>query len=106
MAKPNQNPMKKSKVSYLVAMLAVVVSLFCFGFGKKEKTAEEFMQIAAAGGNLVIDANGKSVEDLMKIAAVSRGSNRSLQLKNCGGFSTSDLIKIAAVGQGRVVMEF
>lgn len=98
--------MKKSKVSCLVVALAIVISLFCFGFGKKEKTTEEFMQIAAAGGNLVIDATGKNVEELMKIAAVSGGSGHSLQLRNCGGIATTNLMMIAAVGQGHVTMEF
>jgi hypothetical protein len=30
---------------------------------RKERTTEEFMQIAAAGGNLVIDAAGKNVDE-------------------------------------------
>ena len=100
------NSMKTNKMSYAVIVLAIAAALMSVGFGKKEKTFDDLTQITGAGANLVIDATGRDSDDLMRLAAVCRGSRHTLHLKNCSSFATADLMRIAAVGNGYVVMEF
>jgi len=89
---------------FLVAVIST--ALLCIGWGKKDRTTEDLMKIVAAGGGLVLDASGKEVTDLIKIAAICDNEHRTLHLKNVDAFETMDLIKIAAVGDGHVVFEF
>jgi DNA replication protein len=88
----------------LVALTATAA--VSVGWGKKERSNEDLIQIAAAGGGLVLDANGRDVAGLMQIAAISRKRESTLYLKNCGGMNTADLMNIAAAGSGHVVFEF
>jgi hypothetical protein len=96
----------KNRIWTCVLLLAVIsTATLCIGWGKKDRTTEDLMLIAASGGGLVLDASGREVNDLMKIAAVSGGG--TLYLKNCGGIETSNLMLIsAASGNGHVVIEF
>ena len=60
----------------------------------------ELLRIAAAGGGLHINCNGKLVSDLIRIAAAASGSHTIIVLENTGHFLVSDLIRIASAGQG------
>jgi hypothetical protein len=98
--------MNKKRLTCLLIVSVISTASLCIGWGKKDRTTEDFMKIAAAGSGLVLDAGGRDAGDLMKIAAVCGSSSRTLHLKNCGAFETADLMKIAAVGGGHVILEF
>jgi hypothetical protein len=98
--------MKKRTWTCLFFVAVISTAMLCIGWGKKDRTTEDYMKIAAAGGGLVLDASGRDASDLMKIAAASSMGGSTLYLKNCGGFETLDLMKIAASGSGHVVIEF
>ena len=62
----------------------------------------DLIRIAAAGGGLRIDCNGKMVSDLIRIAAASSVKHSVIVLENAGHILSADKIRIAAAGQGCV----
>lgn len=86
--------------------LLLVACVFLTGFGKKSKKPEDLMKIAAIGGSLVIDAESFAAEDMMKFAAVCKGSGAHLTLRHAASIADDNLFKIAAVGSGIVTFDF
>jgi hypothetical protein len=95
--------MNKRTWTCLLLVAVLSTATLCIGWGKKERTTEDLIKIAAMGGGLVLDASGRDANDLMRIAAVS---STTLYLKNCGGIETTNLMLISAAGSGHVVIEF
>lgn len=97
-----------SKRIWTSLLLVAVVSsaMVCAGWGKKDRSTEDLMKIAAVGGGLVLDASGRDANDLLKIAAATSGGGGTLYLKNCGGIETTNLMFIASAGGGHVVIDF
>ncbi len=62
----------------------------------------DLVRIAAAGGGLRINCNGKMVSDLIRIVAAGSDKQSTIVLENTAHLMVSDKIRIAAAGKGRV----
>ncbi|HEV2159562.1 hypothetical protein [Bradyrhizobium sp.] len=71
----------------------------------EQRSVEDLMKIATAGGGFKMDASKRSTEDLMKIAYCSKTSGARLTFTNMGHRQTIDLMKIASSGGGTVSFE-
>lgn len=60
----------------------------------------DLVRIAAAGGGLRIDCNGKMVSDLIRIAVAGSARHSIIVLENYEHILVSDRIRISAAGQG------
>lgn len=69
------------------------------------RTVEDLIEIAYAGGGLILDANSYSTDDLINIAYASKNKNATLIIKNISQKSTSDLVNIGYAGEGSVLFE-
>ena len=70
----------------------------------QNRTTNDLIRIAAAGGGFALDAAARSTDDLIRIAAAAREKGR-LVFRGLGARSTYDLIRIAAAGGGAVSFE-
>lgn len=70
------------------------------------KTTTELMKIALNGGNLIIDAQGKSTTALMEIVSMASASKVHVTIRNAGAKSTLDLKRIASLGPTYVTFDF
>jgi hypothetical protein len=68
----------------------------------RNRSTEDLIRIARAGGGFVLDAGNRTTDDLIRIAAAGRAP---IHLRGMNHFSTDDLIKISAAGKGTVVFE-
>lgn len=62
----------------------------------------DLVRIAAAGGGLRINCDGKMVSDLVRIAAAGSSKQSRIILENTTHLMVSDKIRIAAAGKGCV----
>jgi DNA replication protein len=62
----------------------------------------DLIGLAAAGGGMRVNCQGKMISDLVRIAAAASGKKAILILENTKTIMVSDKIKIAAAGQGCV----
>lgn len=63
----------------------------------------DLVRIAAAGGGLKINCQGKMVSDLVRIASAASSKKSIVLLENTENIMVSDKIRIAAAGQGCVI---
>lgn len=63
----------------------------------------DLVRIAAAGGGLRINCQGKMVSDLVRIAAAGSSKRSIIILENTKHIMISDKVRIAAAGQGCVI---
>ena len=96
--------MNKKIVGSLVVLL--ITCVFVTGFGKKSKKPEDLIRVAAMGGGLIIDAENFAADDMIKFAAVCKGSGARLTIRHATSIADDNLFKIAAVGSGIVVFDF
>lgn len=69
-------------------------------------TTIDMIRVVAAGGGLRVDCKGKTIMDLIRIAAVAKQNNSGfLVLTNTQNMSTMDMIKISAAGKGHVLFD-
>jgi DNA replication protein len=64
------------------------------------KSVDDLIRIANAGGGLHLDASRYPTDDLIRIANASSNKGARLHLVNTGKKSTDDLIRIANAGKG------
>jgi hypothetical protein len=69
----------------------------------RNRSTEDLIRIAGAGGGFVLDAGNRTTDDLIRIAAAT--GRAPIHLRGMNHFSTDDLIKICAAGKGTVVFE-
>lgn len=62
----------------------------------------DLIRIAAAGGGMRINCQGRMVSDLIRIAAAASIRHSVIILENADNILVSDKIRIAAAGQGCV----
>ena len=62
----------------------------------------DLVRIAAAGGGLRIDCNGKMISDLVRIAAAGSDKRSIIVLENTKHITIANKVRIAAAGQGCV----
>jgi hypothetical protein len=66
------------------------------------KMTDDLVKIASAGGGFELNANGRKIEDLIKIAGAARSGNCVVIMTGVGRMPTSDLLAIAKAGPGHV----
>jgi len=70
------------------------------------KNVDDLIQIASAGGGLVIDANLLTTTDLIRVASYAAGKGSRVIMKGVSSMSVQDLEKIAHSGYGAVIFDF
>jgi len=70
-----------------------------------DRTTEDLVRIAEAGGGFRLDAAARSTEDLATIAAAASSWGVRMVFVGMTGRSTDDLVRIAAAGEGTVEFE-
>lgn len=68
-------------------------------------TTDSLTKIAAAGGGLIIDCKGYTVDSLVKIAVATKGKGGKLILTNTTGYTVDSLVKIGTAGAGNVIID-
>jgi hypothetical protein len=68
-----------------------------------DKSKEELIKIAVAGGGFVLDAESKPQEDLVAIAGAASHEGATLILRNASKKTTDDMVEIAFAGKGSVI---
>ena len=68
------------------------------------KTAEQLIQIVAAGGGVIIDGS-QTINELVQIAAAASGSGATVIIKNADAQTTRRLTEISAAGRGNVILD-
>jgi hypothetical protein len=69
------------------------------------RTTDELVRIAHAGGGFRLDTSGRPTEDLVRIAAATRTNKATVIFAGMGMRSTDDLMKIGSAGKGCVIFE-
>ena len=67
---------------------------------------DDLVKIADAGGGLTLDADTKSKDELVKIAAAAAMSDAGVTLRNVTALAVDDLVEIAKAGDGCITFEF
>jgi len=70
-----------------------------------DRSTDDLVKIVAAGGGLILDAEGKSTDELMKIVRAAGKGEALVTIRNMGEKTTEELISLAAAGDGMVVFE-
>lgn len=69
------------------------------------KTTEQLVRIAAAGGGFYIDTSNKTTEQLVRIAAAASRSNAKIVVTGASNKTTEQLVRIAAAGKGCIMFD-
>ena len=70
-----------------------------------DRSTDDLVKIAAAGGGLILDGETKSTDELIQIASAAAESEGLVTISNVGEKNTDELIQIAAAGDGSVIFE-
>lgn len=70
-----------------------------------QKSLDDLIHIAAAGGGFTMEAGTFSSDDLVRIAAAVAGTGAQVVIHGVTGRTTEDLVRIAAAGRGAVRFE-
>lgn len=68
------------------------------------RTTDELVRIALAGGGLELDASKRSTDDLVRIVLATGQKGAQTKVVNVASKSTDDLVRIALAGKGRVTI--
>lgn len=71
----------------------------------ENRTTEELIRVAAAGGGFRLSASSRTTEDLIRIAAAGSTKRSPLIFTGLGNRTTEELIRIGAAGQGCVTFD-
>jgi hypothetical protein len=69
----------------------------------ENRTKDELVKIAVAGGGFVMDAKAKPQEDLVAIAGAASHEGAVVMLRNTSEKETDELVEIAFAGKGSVI---
>ena len=69
------------------------------------KITERIVQIVAAGGGVILNAEEKVTDQLVQIASIAAESGATVILRNADTKVTEQLVQIATAGKGRVIFE-
>ena len=69
------------------------------------RTTDELVRIAHAGGGFRLDTSGRQTEELVRIVAAATTNNTTVIFAGMGLRSTDDLITIGNAGKGCVIFE-
>lgn len=68
-------------------------------------TTDSLVRIAAAGGGLIMDSKGHTVDNLVRIAAATKQNGAKIILTNISGFTVDSLVRIGAASDGNVIFD-
>ncbi len=68
-------------------------------------STDNIIRIVKAGGNLSIDADGKSTDNIIRIVKASIKAGKVVTFSNLQGKSTDNLIRIVKAGGDNVILE-
>lgn len=71
----------------------------------RELPIDELVRLVRSGAGLTLDAAGRPVDDLVRLAAAGRAESARVVLKGVGGLPADDLVRIARAGAGFVAFE-
>jgi len=71
-----------------------------------KRTISELILLLREGGNISIDAQDYSVNDIRTLLSALSGSTGSLEVRNCDKFHTSDLLMLIRYGKNNLKMVF
>ena len=71
----------------------------------KERSTDDLVRIAAAGGGFSLKAGSRTTDDLVRIAAAAANKGALLFLGGLDGRTVDELVRIGAAGQGSVVFK-
>jgi len=71
----------------------------------QNRSTEDLVRIAGAGAGFRLDAAGRPVDDLVRIADAASDWGVRLVFAGVTSLSTDDLVKIAEAGEGSVEFE-
>jgi len=66
------------------------------------KMTDDLVKIASAGGGFELNASGRKIEDLIRIAEAAHSGDCVVTMTGVGRMPTSDLVAIAKAGPGHV----
>lgn len=69
-------------------------------------TTDDLIKIARAGGGFIIDTNGRTDDDLIRIATAAAQGGGTVTIQRVRYKRTIDLVEIAVAGRGHVVFDF
>lgn len=65
----------------------------------------DLIRILASGAILELNAHGRPINDLVRLAAAASNGG-GLTLTGVGGLATNDLVRIGAAGSGKVTLRW
>jgi hypothetical protein len=68
-------------------------------------TVQSLIQIASAGGSLIIDCKGYTVPSLESVVKASNGKGTTITLTNTSGFTVPSLVSLVSAGKGNVIID-
>jgi hypothetical protein len=68
-------------------------------------TVDSLVRILAAGGGLIIDSKGFTVDSLVRVAATTKTKGANLTILNISHLTDDSLVRIAAAGDGNVIFD-
>jgi DNA replication protein len=69
------------------------------------RTTDDLVRIAAAGGGFLLEARNRTTDDLVRIAAAASAKRSALRLRGMNARTTDDLVRIGAASGGCVMFE-
>lgn len=71
----------------------------------ENRTTDEMIQIARAGGGFELDAAVRTTDELVQIARAASGKGANVTFTGLATRTTDELIQIARAGKGCVIFE-
>jgi precorrin-6B methylase 2 len=68
-------------------------------------TNEQFHQLVAAGGGLIVDAATMTFNQLRDLAVAANGSHARITIKNCSGLTAQQLKDLASLAPALLVFD-
>lgn len=69
------------------------------------RTTENIIRLINAGGNLSVNCEGKTTDNILKIIHSAQSKNTKLTLRNLEGHTTENIIRIIQVSGDSVMLE-
>jgi hypothetical protein len=69
-------------------------------------TVGDLVRVLSAGAVIELNATGRSVGDLVRLASAASSGEGGLVLTNVGGRTVGDYVRIGSAGSGRVTLQW
>ena len=68
------------------------------------KSTDDVARLISFGANVVIEAEGRSVDNLAHLVSVAVEKGATLTIRDAATMSTEDLVRLAGLGGNRLVL--